>query len=627
MNKENIPKRKSDNIDNDIDDRDESFHSKKLRSDLSKIDAEDIIYLNQTDENNNKISSNDLNLQLKPGQLISNHNEEDLDQLIVFQQLLNNLKKVSSDSIGGQAFQLPANPGLYVKNYGYVPLPLNKTIADELIYKINNNNSDEEISNFQVDSSLIEIKNKDWNQNLDSLMIKISEELGFCGKIEAKLNKLVIYDKDEHHKMNNADIKGTQNVIANLIIQLPSVYEGGESIISSGNDQKEVTFDFSKNSEKSQFYPHFLVHYTGDKHRILEIKDGIRLVLVYSLHSSHKDYYELNKNRYHVEKLSFCLKKISQNKENLLAILLDNKYYRHFKEGYGVEAFQKNDKDRFHLIKSANDSLKSQNQMNFHLVNASFTYKSLSPTENYKSNGNFKQKTQMELENQDWSKNVLNDSKISWFYENGGFVEFDAKLDVFKKIINPNSNNKAHPFIDFDNLDSLNIDKEVCYEKTDRGYVRITKYDCYFLALWPIKYQFEAFLKINKKRALWELVSIQNEDGFKPYPHFDQRFRHLIQLKDESIDENNILLFFDKYKDFELCKYYLNNLPEINKSLLSEFTRIFGCHKLKSYLDEKFLPITTSNFKILYVRTIFVKFYNINFILNFNFFINKGFSK
>jgi hypothetical protein len=602
MNKENISKRKSD-----INNEDQDYR-KKLRLSEGhgrKKDNEEQNYLVQTDENNN-MSTNNLISRLQSCQ-VNNHSnkDDDLDPFIGFQKLLKDVKTECPDSISGQAYQLPANPGLFIQNYGIVPLPINKIIADDMINILNKNKNDKVINNFQIDSSLVEIKNKDWYQNLEILVKEIADGLGLNGKIEAKLNKLLILKKGERLKKHA--IKSAKNLIANLIILLPSVYEGGELVIySKTKEQKDVNFDFCNDLEKSQFYPHFVAHYAEIEHELLEVKNGCRVILLYSLYGQNKNSYELNNNRYHVdkiEKLSYCLKKISLNKDNLFAILLDNSYYWHFQQGYGVESLENNDKNRYDLIKNANDSLPIENQMNFNLVNVCFTVNSFSPAEKYNINENFHEKTEEELKSQDWSEHV-NDFKMNWFYENGGLIGFDTKLDVFTKIIDLNK--KTLSFIDLNNLDSLNIAKQVCYKRTDRGYVRITKYDYYLLSIWPIKYQFEAFIKIDIKHALWELISSGNDQEFKPYPYYRQRFQELIHIlkqnKNDLLDENNIILFFDKYKDIELCKYYLNNIPDINISLLSEFTRIFSCLELKSHLDERFIPITSANFRFLHVK-------------------------
>ena len=626
MNKENVPKRKSENIEIDIDDLEETFSHKKIRYNLSeksinKNDTKDFIYLVQTDENNNDVSNKTLNSnssEQQSSQVVNEENKDDLDPIIVLQQLLKDVKTLSSHSVGGHAFQLPANPGLYIKNYGYVPLPLNKTITNELFDSLQKNNNDQLIRNFQIDSSLIEIRNKDWDQNLEYLIQQISDELCFYGKIVAKLNKLIIYNKGENDQLENHDddIKSkTDNVIANLIIQLPSVYEGGQLVIQSKKeDQNDVTFDFSNNLDKTKFYPFYVAHFAEDESKVLELKDGIKAVFVYSLHCPNKHTYELNKNRYPVEKLSYCLKKISKNQDNLYAILLDNKYSWQFQQGYGVDSLENMDKERYLSIKNANNSLELLNQMNFHLVNSCIIIKSFIPADDHSKNGRFLEKTKEELDNQDWSYHVC-ESKINWFYENGGLVGFNAKMDVFTKIIDPNSN-EDDPFIQFNEPDSLNFEKEVYYERTDNGYVRIAKLDLYFLAFWPVNYQFEAFMKIDRRAALWELMSLENDQGFQPYLHFDQRFKNLVDYlkenRDETLDENNVLMFFDKYRDLDLCKYYLNNITEINKSMLSELTKLFGCHKLKLYLDSRFLPITSYNFGILTVRKVhFILFFNL----------------
>jgi hypothetical protein len=66
---------------------------------------------------------------------------------------------------------------------------------------------------------------------------------------------------------------------ATLVIQLPSDYEGGKSVVSYGG--QTATFDFTKdpNATSDLFYVSFL----DCQHQILPVTKGYRLCLVYNI--------------------------------------------------------------------------------------------------------------------------------------------------------------------------------------------------------------------------------------------------------------------------------------------------------------------------------------------------------
>ncbi len=155
-------------------------------------------------------------------------------KLIAIQNLLSTAKQTGDDSIGGPAKELSAHPGLYVENYGDVPLPLNEVVAEGLIklskhapygYKYDTLLNNEIRDTFQIEPSSIKIKNSDWNDGLNKLTERVAKGLGCHGKIDAKLYKMLIYKQGGHFK-KHSDTEKDKNMFATLILQLPSIHEG-----------------------------------------------------------------------------------------------------------------------------------------------------------------------------------------------------------------------------------------------------------------------------------------------------------------------------------------------------------------------------------------------------------------
>ena len=68
--------------------------------------------------------------------ILNNDDDEksaDCDPIMAIKELLAKVEPVGAYSVGGISLELPVLPGLFVKNHGIVPLPLNETQAKQLI--------------------------------------------------------------------------------------------------------------------------------------------------------------------------------------------------------------------------------------------------------------------------------------------------------------------------------------------------------------------------------------------------------------------------------------------------------------------------------------------------------------
>jgi hypothetical protein len=119
------------------------------------------------------------------------------------EHLLRNAKEIGDTSFSDEATQLPAYPGLELDDFGIVSLPLNPDSAQKIIeiYKKLPIYNDASTNLFQLEPSLFEIKNPEWNEGLKKLVNEnVAKGLGCHGEIEAKLCKLLVYQAGGHFK-------------------------------------------------------------------------------------------------------------------------------------------------------------------------------------------------------------------------------------------------------------------------------------------------------------------------------------------------------------------------------------------------------------------------------------------
>ncbi len=176
---------------------------------------------------------------------------------------------------------------------------------------------------------------------------------------------MLLYKKGGHF-LKHKDTERVRNMFGTLIIQLPSVYTGGELVVYNG--KSKTVFDFGQKSGESQYHMHYAAHYADLEHEILTVTSGYRLVLTYNLCWTHTPIaYPRNENR--IVRLKSLLKKFNQETlgENL-AILLEHEYTENSFSSSGIKALKGIDSTRFNLLNDANNELPYENQFSFYLT-------------------------------------------------------------------------------------------------------------------------------------------------------------------------------------------------------------------------------------------------------------------
>ena len=206
------------------------------------------------------------------------------------------LLSVSSDKCGDFATgsvlsdaELQSVPNIDINDFGILPLPLNKFIYDsikpfcsqspyglgeETLVDISVRNS------LQLDPQQFVIGNKEFENQVACLIEgKIKSDLGLKdATIFGKIYKLLIYGpggKFAEHR----DTEKHQGMFGTLIIQLPSVFTGGDLIVKHKNSSKV----YENSSPEKLSRCSYVAHYASCPHELTEVNSGYRTALVYSL--------------------------------------------------------------------------------------------------------------------------------------------------------------------------------------------------------------------------------------------------------------------------------------------------------------------------------------------------------
>jgi hypothetical protein len=171
-----------------------------------------------------------------------------------------------------------------------VSLPLNMQQADEIINKCESSFSQDLDVNagkrprfFSLDSTQFTIRNPEWERKLKKLTTRAGFRLGIGCQIQSKMVSLVIQKPEGSYPENitdtHNDVKDSQSGL--LMVQLPSLYLGGELKVK-GTEQT-VAFNFGQETRKSAYTVHYAAFRSNLLYSLSSIKDGYRLMLIYSL--------------------------------------------------------------------------------------------------------------------------------------------------------------------------------------------------------------------------------------------------------------------------------------------------------------------------------------------------------
>ncbi|KIX09823.1 uncharacterized protein Z518_00904 [Rhinocladiella mackenziei CBS 650.93] len=189
----------------------------------------------------------------------------------------------------GSCIQRPPNPGLILNDHGIIGLPLSKYDADVLKSESKQSpfgKGAETVVNtavrksWQLDPSQFTISNPEWDEMMEKVLHHVYEGLLLsCGteNVAAELYKLLLYEEDSFF-LPHKDTEKVPGMFGTLVICLSSMHEGGDLVLSHGDDTVEF-----KTSPTSAFGMSFAAWYSDVLHQVKPVTKGYRLVLTYNL--------------------------------------------------------------------------------------------------------------------------------------------------------------------------------------------------------------------------------------------------------------------------------------------------------------------------------------------------------
>ncbi|EGZ22751.1 hypothetical protein PHYSODRAFT_252204 [Phytophthora sojae] len=191
-------------------------------------------------------------------------------------------------SFGGQADLLPPVPGLFVDGVGPVPVPLWEERALKLIDKCDKSpfghNMDTKLDesvrkSWQLAPDQVQFKNPSWQAGIDKMAVAIAYRLGYKGiPLQCVLYKLLVYGEGGHF-VKHQDTEKEDGMIATLVVQPPSLHEGGDLVVYR-DGQVKYRHDFGAAEGTATYLTHYAVHYADAEHAVEKVTKGYRLALV-----------------------------------------------------------------------------------------------------------------------------------------------------------------------------------------------------------------------------------------------------------------------------------------------------------------------------------------------------------
>ena len=205
----------------------------------------------------------------------------------------------------GIASCLPTTVGLCVAGVGPIPLPMSdahvrdlKHLSSQLQFASDDgatatttNNSNNALL---IDSGSVECRNPAWDESLSRLTRTVCLRLGLIhDQISVKLNGLFLFRGESGTgRCTGSGHKGLedgQDVVGELLVQLPSEYTGGDVTIcdvGQGTTSRRETFSLGAgvgSVSEAAFNCHYLCLYRDCEYEMGPIQSGCRTLLSYSL--------------------------------------------------------------------------------------------------------------------------------------------------------------------------------------------------------------------------------------------------------------------------------------------------------------------------------------------------------
>ena len=172
-------------------------------------------------------------------------------------------------------------PGLEVEQVGMVGLPMTKAQAKELIKvcqqapygKGTETVVDTKVRKvWELDPHQFKLTNKKWDALVKSIVANVQKSLGLSQqKLSPKLYKLLVYEKGGFF-LPHRDGEKLDEMVATLVVALPSVHTGGELVVSHGGQTQKINMTGAATGCELSY----AAFYADCQHEVRPLKSGYR---------------------------------------------------------------------------------------------------------------------------------------------------------------------------------------------------------------------------------------------------------------------------------------------------------------------------------------------------------------
>ena len=203
---------------------------------------------------------------------------------------------------------------------------------------------------WELDSDQLSFATNDWQNYINKILVGAVKEFDLAdSELSAEFYKLLLYEEGGFF-LPHQDGEKIDNMIATLIVALPSEHEGGQLIISHADQEKVI--DFSDDQNLSLFQ--HALFYADCQHEIKPVLSGHRLCLIYNVAVKGEGAFNASPNfSAEVDELAKIFE-LQKSAQAYFAIQLNHQYSN---RNFSIQTLKGRDRSWAETIKSTAESL------------------------------------------------------------------------------------------------------------------------------------------------------------------------------------------------------------------------------------------------------------------------------
>ncbi|KAJ3122884.1 hypothetical protein HK098_002423, partial [Nowakowskiella sp. JEL0407] len=401
-------------------------------------------------------------------------------QLDALNKFLNSID-IERVSFGDQIPTLTYSPFIEINGFGLLPIPVQDCHA-KLLWNFMSKNkrlfgSVVDNNTWRLSAKFLKINNEVWDTALVENLVKSVAVKMECNDKDLRISFEHVLVRGPGSQLPLGSVKSAINEsFATLIIQLPSLVQGGEFTVSN-NDGRTRTFDFGQSSGNQAVFPHYLVCYADEKAEMKEISSGYKVDLVYSIIRTEK----VTKKTVKQLDIKELVKLVNRIGNQQLLYICKHNYTESQITSLGVAALQGIDETRAQAINSANQLLPVQRRLKFYITLTSRTV--FSHKSSYDGCGCEKQPKDPTV----WHvEKEVYEFRNFWYSESGVCISKGDKVEGKRELFKIKLDTVLNP--DLANSKELFWGDKVCSSSRYHDYgieYREDRYDQYAIIAWP----------------------------------------------------------------------------------------------------------------------------------------------